>query len=77
MSGYSKVPENLTTRADVAKRLGVSAKTVDRLRQAGTLRSYHIRRSVRLDNDQVSAYILSTKEITKFELEMMAGRRKK
>jgi excisionase family DNA binding protein len=47
----------MLTRMQVASVLGVSLSTVDRLIRTGTLKSIHIRKSVRVDPGELKAFM--------------------
>ena len=53
---------DLLSREEAAQRLGVSVKTIDRLRKAGRLRSHHIGARVLITVRSVESLLASTRE---------------
>lgn len=56
-----------------ARYLGVSLRTVERLRQSGELRAYHVGRRVLIELDSLDAY--ATRDPDDAELERLLERR--
>jgi excisionase family DNA binding protein len=52
----------LIERSEVASLLGVSLRTVDRLRSSGELRAIRIRGSIRFAAQDVEAYVASKRQ---------------
>lgn len=71
MSNSKIAPERLVSRTAAANRLGVSTKTIDRLRDDGTIHTYRIRGGIRLDLDEIDIYIIANREISKLDLAKM------